>query len=263
MRVTRVHRTICTADAVAPPHAPRTTCSAQPPQPRARRRLDDVCVDLRPDLSKNVLQSFIVQGKVRVNGTPQTKAGFQVGPQLRQQPGTPHTQVHPSAVVEILAELPKYVCRAGHKLEAALDAFDVDPTGWVCLDAGLSTGGFADCLLQRDAAVVYGVDVGYGQVAERIRNDPRVVVMERTNVRHMTAEQMPPLPGSEAAPRVDLVTLDLSFISVLKVLPAVMTVMQPQAQLIVLIKPQFEVRLEFFCVVVLLLASSAPTTGRA
>lgn len=144
-------------------------------------------------------------------------------------------------MVEILAELPKYVCRAGHKLEAALDAFGVDPSGRVCLDAGLSTGGFTDCLLQRGAAAVYGVDVGYGQVAERIRTDPRVVVMERTNVRHLTASQMPPLPGTANAPLVDLVTLDLSFISVLKVLPAVVAVMQPNAQLIVLIKPQFEV----------------------
>lgn len=151
------------------------------------------------------------------------------------------TQVSPTAVVEILADLPKYVCRAGHKLEAALDAFAVDPSGCVCLDAGLSTGGFTDCLLQRGAAAVYGVDVGYGQVAERIRTDPRVVVMERTNVRHLRPEQMPPRTEGGAAVLVDLVTLDLSFISVLKVLPAVMTVMQPQAQLIVLIKPQFEV----------------------
>lgn len=151
------------------------------------------------------------------------------------------TQVPPSAIVEILAELPKYVCRAGHKLEAALEAFAVNPTGLVCLDAGLSTGGFTDCLLQRGAAAVYGVDVGYGQVAERIRTDPRVVVMERTNVRHLQASQMPALPGTACAPLVDLVTLDLSFISVLKVLPAVMTVMQPHAQLIVLVKPQFEV----------------------
>lgn len=109
--------------------------------------------------------------------------------------------------VEVVAAPPKYVCRAGLKLEAALAAFELDVTGRRVLDAGLSTGGFTDCLLTAGAAAVVGVDVGYGQVAERVRTDPRVTVMERTNLRHL---RRPDLPG--AAP-VDLVTLDLSFIS--------------------------------------------------
>lgn len=144
------------------------------------------------------------------------------------------TPVPKNAVVRINARSLKYVCRAGHKLEAALDAFNIDPAGLTALDAGLSTGGFTDCLLQRGAARVFGVDVGHGQVAGSIAQDPRVVVMERTNLRHLKPEDLPC--------KVDLVTLDLAFISVLKVLPAVAGVLRPDggARLVVLIKPQFE-----------------------
>jgi 23S rRNA (cytidine1920-2'-O)/16S rRNA (cytidine1409-2'-O)-methyltransferase len=127
-----------------------------------------------------------------VDDRPVTKAG---------------TPVSVSANVAIKAEQPKYVCRAGLKLEAALQHFHVDPTARRALDAGLSTGGFTDCLLQHGAAEVIGVDVGYGQVAERVRTDPRVIVMERTNFRHLRRSD---LPGARF---VDLVTLDLSFIS--------------------------------------------------
>ncbi|CAI5472734.1 unnamed protein product [Closterium sp. Yama58-4] len=123
---------------------------------------------------------------------------------------------------------------AGYKLEGALQQFSVGVAGAVVLDAGLSTGGFTDCLLQHGAARVYGVDVGYGQVSERIRIDPRVVVMERTNLRHLAPSDLPE--------KVDVVTLDLSFISVLLVMPAVVGVMKPGAHLIVLVKPQFEAR---------------------
>lgn len=154
-----------------------------------------------------------------MNDKPVTKAG---------------TQVSDAATVLIIAEQPKYVCRAGLKLESALEHFSVDISGKRALDSGLSTGGFTDCLLQKGAVHVVGVDVGYGQVAERVRTDPRVTVMERTNLRNLKLED---LPGSEA---VDLVTLDLSFISVLKVLDAVCDVLKPQGELIVLIKPQFE-----------------------
>ena len=122
------------------------------------------------------------------------------------------------------------MCRGGFKLEAALETFGVDVTGLTCLDAGLSTGGFTDCLLQRGATRVYGVDVGYGQVHERVRTHPRVVVLERTNLRHLTT--LPEL--------VDIATLDLSFISVLKVLPAVNQLLRPGGRLLVLVKPQFE-----------------------
>uniref|UniRef100_A0A1D1ZTC6 RNA-binding S4 domain-containing protein n=1 Tax=Auxenochlorella protothecoides TaxID=3075 RepID=A0A1D1ZTC6_AUXPR len=185
-----------------------------------RRRLDEVCVELHPMYSKNVIQSWIAQGLVTVNGQPVLKAGTGVDPA--------------SSRIDLLADPPRYVCRAGLKLEAALDHFSLDPKGWTTLDAGLSTGGFTDCLLQRGARRVVGVDVGYGQVAERVRQHPAVTVMERTNVRHLRRAA---LPGGEP---VDLVTLDLSFISVIKVLDMVMDVLKPGGHLIVLIKPQFE-----------------------
>lgn len=128
-----------------------------------------------------------------MNGQPVLKAGTGVNPA--------------SSRIALLADPPQYVCRAGLKLEAALDRFGIDPAGLVALDAGLSTGGFTDCLLQRGAVRVVGVDVGYGQVAERVRQHPAVTLMERTNVRHLRRAS---LPGGNP---VDLVTLDLSFIS--------------------------------------------------
>lgn len=121
---------------------------------------------------------------------------------------------------------------AGHKLEAAIEQLDVDVSGKVALDSGLSTGGFTDCLLRYGASFVYGVDVGYGQVADKIRRDDRVSVIERTNLRYLSG-----LPQ-----KVDLVTLDLSFISILLVMPAVVNVMKNEATLITLVKPQFEAR---------------------
>lgn len=142
------------------------------------------------------------------------------------------TQVSDKSVIEIKAEIPKYVCRAGHKLEAAIKEFGIDCDGKIALDSGLSTGGFTDCLLQHGASHVYGVDVGYGQVAEKIRTHEHVSVIERTNLRYLS--QLPEL--------VDLVTLDLSFISILLVMPAVIKVMKMESTLITLIKPQFEAR---------------------
>jgi len=186
---------------------------------KKKQRLDELCVLKSPEYSRNVIQSWIAQGKVRVDGEPVFKSG---------------AQVRPTANIEILAEVPKYVCRAGLKMEAALDEFKVDVQGVVAMDAGLSTGGFTDCLLQRGAAKVYGVDVGYGQVAEKVRVDQRVVVLERTNVRHLKGLPEP----------VSLVTLDLSFISVLKVMPAICRILSLGGDLIVLIKPQFEARRE-------------------
>lgn len=144
------------------------------------------------------------------------------------------TPVSATAIVSITAEQPKYVCRAGLKLEAALDKFQIDPSGLVALDSGLSTGGFTDCLLQRGAVRVVGIDVGYGQVAEKVRTDPRVRVMERTNLRSV---RLVDLPG--AVP-VDLVTLDLSFISSLKMRETIKDVLRPGGHLVLLIKPQFE-----------------------
>lgn len=190
---------------------------AEKPSYNKKQRLDDYCLQQYPQYSKNLVQSWIAQGKVLVNDKVVTKAGH---------------AVPKKAEVRINAEDPKYVCRAGFKLEKALDYFGIDVTGATALDAGLSTGGFTHCLLQRGARHVYGVDVGHGQVMGSIAQDQRVTVMERTNLRHLRPDQLPE--------QVSLVTLDLSFISVLKVMPAVAAVMAPGAQLVVLIKPQFE-----------------------
>ncbi|CAM6100001.1 unnamed protein product [Calypogeia fissa] len=182
---------------------------------KRKARLDELCVEKFPQYSRTMIQSWILQGKVTVDG----KAAFKAG-----------TLVPRISNINITAKVPKFVCRAGYKLEAAIDYFECDITDKVALDAGLSTGGFTDCLLQRGAAFVYGVDVGYGQVAEKIRQDKRVCVMERTNLRYLA--ELPQL--------VDLVTLDLAFISILVVMPAVLAVMKPHSTLITLIKPQFE-----------------------
>lgn len=142
------------------------------------------------------------------------------------------TPVSEKSIVEIKAEVPKYVCRAGYKLEAAIEQLNIDVAGKVALDSGLSTGGFTDCLLQHGASFVYGVDVGYGQVADKIRRDNRVSIIERTNLRYL----------SELPQQVDVVTLDLSFISILMVMPAVINLMKTESTLVTLVKPQFEAR---------------------
>ncbi|KAG5586233.1 hypothetical protein H5410_046667 [Solanum commersonii] len=184
---------------------------------KKKRRLDELCLERFQQYSRTFIQSWILQGKVFVDGKVVTKAG---------------TQIPDKAVVEIMAEIPKYVCRGGHKLEAAIENLGIDVTGKVALDSGLSTGGFTDCLLQYGASFVYGVDVGYGQVADNIRRDERVSIIERTNLRYL----------SELPQKVDLVTLDLSFISILLVMPAVVNLMKEEATLVTLIKPQFEAR---------------------
>ncbi len=182
----------------------------------SKKRLDIKLLELYPAYSRRQIQSWIMQGKVIVNDAVITKNGILIADDAR--------------IVLHNIEEPKYVSRAGFKLEKALDHFNVDVTNLVVLDAGLSTGGFADCLLQRGAQKIYGVDVGYGQVHEKIRTDPRVKVIERTNLREVR----------DLGEKVDLVTLDLSFISVLKVMDAITSVMKDNGQLIVLIKPQFE-----------------------
>jgi 23S rRNA (cytidine1920-2'-O)/16S rRNA (cytidine1409-2'-O)-methyltransferase len=182
---------------------------------KEKKRLDKLVLELRPEFSRNYIQSIIMQGKVLVDGQVCTKSG---------------TMVSGDCEITVTAEEQKYVGRAGFKLEKALDSFDIDVKDLVVLDAGISTGGFTDCLLQRGAKRVYGVDVGYGQVHEKICNDKRLILMERTNLRHL--EKLPEL--------VDLVTLDLSFISILKVMPAVSKLIKPDGKIITLIKPQFE-----------------------
>ncbi|XP_047939114.1 hemolysin A isoform X2 [Salvia hispanica] len=180
-----------------------------------RRRLDEVCLERFQQYSRTFIQSWIIQGKVFVDGKVVNKCG---------------AQISDKSVVDIQAEVPKYVCRAGHKLEAAIELLEIDVTGKVALDSGLSTGGFTDCLLQYGASFVYGVDVGYGQVAEKIRVHECVSVIERTNLRYL----------KELPQKVDIVTLDLSFISILTVMPAVINLMKNDAMLVTLIKPQFE-----------------------
>ncbi|KXZ56460.1 hypothetical protein GPECTOR_1g411 [Gonium pectorale] len=186
-------------------------------------RLDEYCMLLAPQYSRNVIQSFILQGKVRVGGKPVTKAGTPVVLGPGGAPASP---------VVIDAEEPRYVCRAGLKLERALQHWAIDVRGLTALDSGQSTGGFTDCLLQYGAAKVYGIDVGYNQLADRIRRDERVVVMEKFNLRRLGPQDLPE--------QVDIATLDLSFISVLLVIGAVTSVLRPDGRLVVLIKPQFE-----------------------
>lgn len=182
-----------------------------------KKRLDQFIQEQQPTFSKTQIQSWIMQGKIQVDGTIITKPG---------------TLISPQAIIHYNIEQPKYVSRAGFKLEKALDYFTIDVTDLIAMDAGISTGGFTDCLLQHGAQKVYGIDVGYGQVHEKIRNDPRVILKERTNLRLLT--NFPEV--------VDIVTLDLSFISVLKVMDAINGILKPGGILIVLIKPQFEAR---------------------
>jgi 23S rRNA (cytidine1920-2'-O)/16S rRNA (cytidine1409-2'-O)-methyltransferase len=182
-----------------------------------KKRLDHLIHEQMPQYSRQQIQSWIMQGKVIVNGRVVSKPG---------------TAVYEEAEIIVKAEEPKYVSRAGYKLEHALDSFSVDVNGLVVLDAGISTGGFTDCLLQRGAAKVYGIDVGYGQVAEKIRRDKRVILLERTNLRHLRV--------SDIGEQVDCITLDLSFISLLKVMDAVVSLLKDDGFFITLIKPQFE-----------------------
>lgn len=179
-----------------------------------RTRLDTLLVERGLAGTRQRAQAFIRQGAVRVGG------------HTVESPGQ---MVSPSEEVT-LQPLPAYVSRGGLKLDGALDALGVDPVGMVAADVGASTGGFTDCLLQRGAARVHAVDVGYGQLAWRLRQDPRVVVLERTNARH-------PLPVPEP---LDLVTVDVSFISLTLVLPNAIALLKPGGRIIALVKPQFE-----------------------
>jgi 23S rRNA (cytidine1920-2'-O)/16S rRNA (cytidine1409-2'-O)-methyltransferase len=149
--------------------------------------------------------------------------------------GKPATKLPADAPLEV-KEKQRYVGRGGLKLEGALDAFKIDPNGWVCIDVGASTGGFTDCLLQRGAARVHAVDVGTNQLVWKLRNDPRVIVKEQFNARHM-------VPADIGEP-CRLAVTDLSFISLTKVLPAIFSVLEGGGSVVCLIKPQFELRRE-------------------
>lgn len=180
-------------------------------------RLDRLLVERGLAPTREKAQAVILAGKVEVNGRRAEKAGAAIAE---------------DAVVTVTAPASPYVSRAGAKLEAALDAFSLDPSGKVCLDVGASTGGFTDCLLQRGARRVYAVDVGYGQLDARLRADPRVVVREKVNARRLSRDHVPE--------PVALAAMDLSFISARLVLPAVVPLLAPRADLVVLVKPQFE-----------------------
>jgi len=187
----------------------------------ARVRLDQLIVERGLAESRSRAQSLLIGGRVRV--------GAGDGARLDRKPGD---LVDPATTLEVEAPEP-YVSRGGHKLAAALDAFAVDPEGRVCLDVGASTGGFTDVLLQRGARRVYALDVGRGQLAERLRRDPRVVSMERTNARTLTVKALPE--------PVSLATVDVSFISLRLVLaPIVSTFADSGGDLVALVKPQFE-----------------------
>ncbi|MES2476499.1 MAG: TlyA family RNA methyltransferase [Verrucomicrobiota bacterium] len=147
----------------------------------------------------------------------------------------PATKMAEDAPLEV-KEKQRYVGRGGLKLEGALDAFGIDPAGWVCIDVGASTGGFTDCLLQRGAIRVHAVDVGTNQLVWKLRNDPRVIVKEQFNARHMTPEDI--------GEKCRLAVTDLSFISLTKVLPAIFSVLENSGSVVCLIKPQFELRRE-------------------
>lgn len=181
-----------------------------------RQRLDVLLVERGLAETREKARSLIMAGAVLVGGEPATKSG---------------KEVPVDSDVRLRSELP-YVSRGGLKLEAALEAFAIDVSGLCAVDVGASTGGFTDCLLQRGAAQVIAIDVGYGQFAWKLRQDPRVTVLERTNVRYLTG-----LPDGRLA---DLAVVDVSFIGLELVLPPVASFLVDGATALVLIKPQFE-----------------------
>ena len=183
-----------------------------------KKRLDLLLVENHQAPSRQRARAMIMAGKILVNNQPVDKVGFLVSAA--------------DCIVVKEKDIP-YVSRGGVKLEGALQSFELNPTGCICLDVGASTGGFTDCLLQNGALRVYAVDVGYGQLAWKLRQNPRVVAIERTNIRNMSPEVIPE--------PVNLVTIDVSFISLKIVVPAVIGYMKENSRILALIKPQFEV----------------------
>lgn len=182
-----------------------------------KERLDLLLCNKGLAESRTKAQAIIMEGLVFVAG---------------QRVDKPGTAVDPESEIEVRGKLCPYVSRGGLKLEKALKFFGVEPLGYVCSDSGASTGGFTDCLLQQGAKKVFAIDVGYGQLDWKIRNDDRVVVMERTNIRNVTPEQL--------GEPLDLSVVDVSFISLKLVLPVIQRLLKPTGQVLCLIKPQFE-----------------------
>jgi 23S rRNA (cytidine1920-2'-O)/16S rRNA (cytidine1409-2'-O)-methyltransferase len=183
----------------------------------AKQRIDQLMLERGLAESRERAQALLLAGAVVVDGQRVDKPGHRVASDSR---------------IEVTARLP-YVGRGGLKLKGALEQFSIDPTGKVCLDAGASTGGFTDCLLQNGAVRVYAFDVGSGQLDWKLRQDPRVIVREGVNIRY--------LDPSEVPEPIDLVVCDVSFISVTMLLPVLTRLLRPEGEMVILVKPQFEV----------------------
>lgn len=182
-----------------------------------KERLDVLMVNMGLAASRELAKAYIMAGNVYVDGNKEDKAG---------------TKIDIKSKIEVRGGEMPYVSRGGYKLEKAMESFPVKIEGKICMDIGASTGGFTDCMLQNGASKVYAIDVGYGQLAWKLRNDERVVCMEKTNVRYITEEQVPDKP--------EFASVDVSFISLIKVVPPALAVMSDDAQMVCLIKPQFE-----------------------
>jgi len=204
--------------AIAAPQPAKKLVHTPPCEMVTKERLDKLLVDKGIAQSREKAGAMIMAGKVAVDGKRIDKPGIQidVGARLQLQEGDSH-----------------YVSRGGEKMEGALKAFAIDPRGMVVIDAGASTGGFTDCILQKGAVKVYAVDVGYGQLAWRLQKDPRVVNLERRNVRYLRRE--------EVREEIDLILIDTSFISIEKFLPHLLGFLKKGGAILGLIKPQFEV----------------------
>ncbi|MGO9022145.1 MAG: TlyA family RNA methyltransferase [Syntrophobacteraceae bacterium] len=184
---------------------------------KSSERLDKLLVDKGFAPTRERAQSLVLAAKVLVNGRILTKAG---------------QKVPEDSEIRVIADAIPYVSRGGLKLEHAIRAFSIEVSGRIAMDAGSSTGGFTDCLLSFGARRVYAVDVGYGQLALKLRNDPRVILLERKNIRYLPAELVPD--------PVQIATIDTSFISLKLVIPSVLNFLEAEAVLVALIKPQFE-----------------------
>ena len=182
-----------------------------------KKRLDVILCENSPDLTRSKAQSLIMEGVVFVNGQKETKAG---------------SMFPEEADIEVKENKLKYVSRGGLKLEKAINEFGLDLKGRICMDIGSSTGGFTDCMLQNGASKVYAVDVGKGQLDFRLRTDPRVVVMEKTNIRFVKPEDIKDTLG--------FASVDVSFISLTLVIPAALALLDEKKEMVMLIKPQFE-----------------------
>lgn len=182
-----------------------------------KKRLDVLVCEQNPELSKSRAQAVIMSGCVYVDGQKELKSG---------------SMFPEDTIVEVRDHSLKYVSRGGLKLEKAMTVFPVELSGKVCMDIGSSTGGFTDCMLQNGASKVYAVDVGKGQLHYKLRNDPRVVVMEKTNIRYVTTEDIPE--------PIAFASVDVSFISLSLVVPAALPLLNEEKEMVMLIKPQFE-----------------------